>query len=273
MYVDTEEQMGSWLLKQGLEVTAVQSLARKPHLTLEPKAVKAVLDNIVVLENLCRHLARKKMTLIDYLGFEKAGKIPIYRVEEEMGKYRLLFNEKEWREYEARYIEERRQKLQAELSASGEENVEAGHVEEELGAEVQELWEFAKLSEISKKLEAFGLSLKDYHVEGDQKGKPLFRIKTEEKETEVFSLEELLLSIRSEGRKGAVIQRYKGLGAMNPEQLWETTMDPVRRKLLQVTIEDGVGADQIFTTLMGDKVEPRRLFIEQHALDVKNLDI
>jgi DNA gyrase subunit B len=93
------------------------------------------------------------------------------------------------------------------------------------------------------------------------------------RETPLKGLDDLLRMALEMSRAGAAVQRYKGLGEMNPEQLWETTMNPETRTLLKVTMEDAVGADEMFTVLMGDAVEPRRDFIEKHALDVANLDV
>ncbi len=104
-------------------------------------------------------------------------------------------------------------------------------------------------------------------------GRPPYQVENGERQSRLRSLKELMQYIVEGGKKGQYIQRYKGLGEMNPGQLWETTMDPEKRVLLQVRVEDVVEADEIFSTLMGDEVEPRRKFIDEYALTVKNLDI
>ncbi|MEC9489149.1 MAG: DNA topoisomerase (ATP-hydrolyzing) subunit B [Halanaerobium sp.] len=102
---------------------------------------------------------------------------------------------------------------------------------------------------------------------------PLYKVKKSRAEHYVYNDRQLKLLVDEIGKDGISLQRYKGLGEMNPDQLWDTTMDPEKRTILQVEIQDAISADNIFTTLMGDKVEPRREFIQSHAREVENLDV
>jgi DNA gyrase subunit B len=115
--------------------------------------------------------------------------------------------------------------------------------------------------------------LENHYVVVKDLGGPPYKARTKDGMKEIASSKELLDFVLATAKKGLNIQRYKGLGEMNPAQLWETTMDPEKRTLLQVTIQDSVEADDIFTVLMGDQVEPRKAFITTHALEARNVDI
>jgi DNA gyrase subunit B len=180
------------------------------------------------------------------------------------------------------------------LEASGFRAVQVGHEEEHGGnvisfhsrrdgvdREVRVDWslvtsvEYRALAGNAAGLEALGakryeLKKSEEPEEGDA---PAKRSRAKIEPVEVESLDEAMETLYGGAKKGLSIQRYKGLGEMNAEQLWETTMDPQKRRLLQVKIDDDVEADNIFTVLMGDQVEPRREFIETNALNVRNLDV
>ncbi|MDD5655725.1 MAG: DNA topoisomerase (ATP-hydrolyzing) subunit B [Elusimicrobia bacterium] len=277
MYVENDEKMEAWLLNEGrrsVDITAINPANGKSK-KLDADDLKDMLKLLADLENLLRHLERKSLHLEDFLAYKEKGRMPVYRAERGAGEYIFFYSDKEWREYRDAYVAEQKAKLEAEHKskplAPGEVPPEVD--EEALEPEMQELWEMTKLAALDARLCEMGLNLRWYEVMRDEKTKPLFKAKTAHGEADGYSLRELLETVRDAGRAGANIQRYKGLGEMNPEQLWETTMDPQRRKLLKVTLENEPDAESAFVTLMGDRVEPRRAFIERHAKEVKNLDI
>lgn len=267
IYMDSDEQLDAFLLEEGLNSVEVEKLAKgKGAVKIEKTELKNILKWFLELGNLKRKLQRKGVSWEKFLSFRESGKMPLYKWDQDSGEP-SYFTEKEWKKAKQEYLKFRKEKISAEKQASGEELLDVA--DEELGPEVKELWEMEKMDALIKKLESSGFPV----LQEEKEKKPFYRVRADAQEREVTDFEELLDAVKEFGRQDCTIQRYKGLGEMNPEQLWETTMDPKKRKLLQVKLEDAVEAENIFTTLMGDKVEPRRLFIEQHALEVKNLDI
>lgn len=265
-YLQTEEQMQQWLMKEGLSTVTVTD---KTGVKVEGKQLADLLKVLRDIEDVLGMLEVKNITLKDFQAFLAEGRVPVYRIPLSSGGFRYFFDENEYRTYADQYVLEKKD----ELTADG---VDVTTIDDEsLQPEHQSLFEFGKLLACEKKLEAFGYSFAQYpRVENEkERVHPLFTVNSGKADTLVFSLAELLKAVKDAASAGATIQRYKGLGEMNPEQLWETTMDPAKRKLIQVKINDVTDTEHAFTMLMGDKVEPRRDFIQSHALEVKNLDI
>jgi DNA gyrase subunit B len=141
---------------------------------------------------------------------------------------------------------------------------------------VNDLHEIRTINEALKRLQTeFGLTLNDLLVSPPVNGEPVYAYQLDNEATprKLMSIRELVSSIRTIGERGLFYTRFKGLGEMNPDELYETAMDPNNRILKRVALEDAAAAEEIFRVLMGDQVEPRREFIEKHALEVKDLDI
>ncbi|MEA3488742.1 MAG: DNA topoisomerase (ATP-hydrolyzing) subunit B [Candidatus Omnitrophota bacterium] len=276
-YINTEQEMKAFLIDQGIKGLKVEQVKGKK--ALQPQKLKELLGMLIKLEKLNGAIERRGIKLSKYLRLRhpKTNKLPLYRVTvEEKDKY--LYTDDDLAKIKAREGE-------AELTMSGEEKEDRG--EKVPAIVVQEFYEARELEKITKEITKFGLDIADYEREVPEETEGLKKKKGEKKtatkeenplfiinnEGSVFSLHQLLRHVLNEGEKGMTIQRYKGLGEMNPEQLWETTMDPERRTLQKVTVEDAAGADDMFTVLMGDDVPSRRQFIVKHAREVKNLDI
>ncbi|MBO5911241.1 MAG: DNA topoisomerase (ATP-hydrolyzing) subunit B [Elusimicrobiaceae bacterium] len=266
-YLQTEDQMQQWLMKEGLATVTVTDTKKEKALSAEE--LRDLLKVLRDVEDTLAKLEVKNITLADFMAFLKEGRVPVYRIPLKSGGFKYFYTEPEYRAYEEQYIQEKRE----ELAADG---VDAEAIADSaLVPEHQSLFEFGKLLAAEKKMEVFGFNFGQYPLITNEKERvnPLFKVNNGKADTLVYSLAELLKAVKEAATAGASIQRYKGLGEMNPEQLWETTMDPSKRKLIQVKINDATDTEQAFTMLMGDRVEPRRDFIYSHALEVKNLDI
>jgi DNA gyrase subunit B len=256
-YIQTEHQMDELILDLGREGHKLLRLKDKHPFT--DNQFKELLELLVELEKLGKNLEKKGVEIVKYLTFRhpKTKKMPIYKVKVE-GKDHFLYSDPEL----------------AKLTA-GEDKDEF---------DILELFEASEIGQVISKIEKMGLDIATYSPEGllqkeasgkeaEKKARAIYRITNEKEQKDLYALKEVLAYIKEAATKGMHIQRYKGLGEMNPQQLWETTMDPEKRTLLKVTLEDAVETDKMFTVLMGDQVEPRREFIENYAHQVKNLDI
>ncbi len=258
-YIQTEKEMNDLILDLGLEGIKLTNIAAKK--TYNAGQLKEIMELLVEVERALEILKRRNIDVKALLEHHdsKTKKFPKYIVKSK-GKDEYVFDDKEL----------------AEFTKDDEES------------QYIEIFEAEDLGEIQKKLDKYELDLKQYDKVQDQgpllaKDKkekpntvalnPIFSIEDEKDIHELFSLKEINEFIRAQAKKGMHVQRYKGLGEMNPQQLWDTTMDPQRRTILKVMLEDAVEVDKTFSILMGDAVEPRRAFIEAYAHEVKNLDV
>ncbi len=270
-YVDSEDQLAGILLKLGLQDITLHL----PDGTQLPDDLRAqVIQNIREFTRMAGNLHRYDLKTPDYIEKRnELGDFPEYivNVREMDGSTTTHFattkeNQEEIvKEVDARLRTEFIPEDETQETTEDEEFSTAHYID------VIHIPEAERFQEIWNELEQAGLNVKAMF---DPDEKPVAIIAQGDKpKTEVFTLADIFEKITAIGRQGLTIQRYKGLGEMNAEQLWETTMDPTKRKMLKVTLEDAVQAERLFTLLMGDQVAPRREYIEYHAESMKNLDI
>jgi DNA gyrase subunit B len=268
-YVQTNELMSHELLERGLSGSRLVPAASPTHV-FEAARLKQLVEVLSSLEPSLLILDRRGIGLQTLLNHGKNNELPQYRVLLDGAEHWFAKSEDVTAFCQAEYAKHGQEPVVADnatISANGEKST----------VDVLELHEVKSLDRNLKRLkQEFGLEpdslLPPTSVAG-QAPVPRFTLEHDEQKHALPSLRELIPEIRGLGEKGMSITRFKGLGEMNPEELWDTTLDPARRTLLRVQLDDAARADEMFRILMGDKVEPRREFIEKHALEVRSLDV
>jgi DNA gyrase subunit B len=267
-YVQTEEEMKAQLLDAGLSDAAFEPGDGR---TIQGKEMDRLCRTLASLEDSLLALERRGISLRAHAMRRDpvTGRLPMYHV--------FLGQQEHWfttREKLDEFVAAQEQEAGDELDLADDGSGENGEAEPRRKLHIVELHEVRSINNQLGILREMGFEI-DCLIPQQRTGveEPRYRLRRGELATGLEDLRGLLAAIRAAGEKGLQVTRFKGLGEMNAEELRETTLDPVNRTLLRVRMDDASAADDLFRILMGDKVEPRREFIEKHALEARNLDV
>jgi DNA gyrase subunit B len=288
MYLQAEADMTRFLLQEGMDGVHLFRLKGKTRVEFPQEKLKDLVSDLIRLESIGSTLQRAGLNLKEFLeAVSGKKKRPLYEIETPLGiEHAYTEGEKDDK------VEKLKNKLKDMKKAA-----EKGKTSDQEGMDfvydtsrdvkdmikvkaIKDMAEVKQIEDIIKRMDSRSVDIAELfpaekieHDGKEREVKPLYVIQHGSSEYFLESMYEFVEKVKDFGKEGLAIQRYKGLGEMNPEQLWETTMDPEKRTLVQVKLEDSVAADKTFDILMGDQVEPRRNFIQTYAKQVRNLDI
>lgn len=267
-YIRSEKEMDDYLLELGLSDIKIVQNGQQLPLEQVTELTKAILE----IEGFIQRVERKGVPFREYLSHKNSdGTLPRFMATL-LNESQYVFHEEDLAALKNRHESEQRARFEETIASIPQEELTQQMREfRPKGLPFLEFYDETTWNSLMDVLKRTGFTLDNYLVAS---GEPLFiHLDDHARESPIYILKEFIDAVRLNGRRDIEIQRYKGLGEMNPDQLWETTMDPTVRTLVRVNLADVVEAERMFTMLMGEDVPPRRAFIEQHALSVKNLDI